>query len=190
MSKPDLEQTYIPRLLEKYRKELLPSLREKFGFKNALSCPRLTKIVVNMGCGEAAHNQDILEQLLRDLAVITGQKPKVCRAKKPISNFKIRKGQPVGLKVTLRGKIMYEFLDRFITFAVPRIRDFRGFPTAGFDEGGNYTLGIDEHTIFPEVDLDKAKHIQGMNITFCIDSGSVEESFELLKGFGFPFRVR
>ena len=179
---------YIPRLLKKYKEEVVPQLMEEFGLKNTLAVPRLEKIVVNMGCGEAAHDPQILEDLSRDLGLITGQKPKVCRARKPISNFKIKRGNPVGLKVTLRRKMMYEFLDRFITFAVPRIRDFRGFEPRGFDAKGNYTLGIEEHTIFAEVDLDKVKHIQGMNITICIRNSTPEKSLILLKKLGFPFR--
>lgn len=182
------EAEILPRLLIKYNEEVMPRLMEKFGYKNKLAVPRLSKIVLNMGAGEAAHNQELLEQLMRDLALITGQKPKICRARRPVSNFKIRKGNPVGVKVTLRSKMMYEFLDRFITFAVPRIRDFRGFPVGGFDEEGNYNFGLKEYTIFPEVDLDKVKYSQGMNITITVEKSSGKESFLLLKELGFPFK--
>jgi len=192
MSESDIDRerivNIVPRLLQKYTDEVVPKLMEKFGYKNRMAAPRISKIVINMGAGEAAHNQEFLEQLMRDLALITGQKPKICRARKPISNFKIRKGNPIGVKVTLRNKIMYEFLDRFITFAVPRIRDFRGFPITGFDERGNYNFGLKEYTIFPEVDLDKVKYTQGMNLTITIENSSGEESFFLLKELGFPFK--
>lgn len=177
-----------PRLLLRYREEVVPGLMEKFGYKNRMAVPRLCKIVLNMGAGEAAHNQDILDQITRDLALISGQKPKLCRARKPISNFKIKKGNPVGVKVTLRSKMMYEFLDRFITFSVPRIRDFRGFALTGFDSEGNYNFGLNEYTIFPEVNLDKVKFPQGLNITINIKGGSPEESLALLGELGFPFK--
>ncbi len=189
MSKSTVEK-YIPNLLNKYRKEIVPRLMEKFGYKNALQVPRLVKVVVNMGCGEAAHDNSVLEQLSRDLGLITGQKPKVCRARKPISNFRIKKGNPVGLKVTLRRKMMYEFLERLLTFAIPRIKDFRGLDSTSFDNAGNYSFGISEHTIFCEVDLDKVKHTQGMDITVVTTAKTKEEARALLEELGFPFKKR
>ena len=190
MSQPTLKEEYIPNLLKKYRQEIVPKLMQKFGYKNPLQVPRLVKVVVNMGCGEAAHDSSILDQLMRDLALITGQKPKVCRARKPISNFKIKRGSPVGLKVTLRRKMMYEFLERLLTFAIPRIKDFRGLNPNSFDNAGNYSFGISEHTIFCELDLDKVKHVQGMDINVVTTAKTKEEARALLEELGFPFKKR
>jgi large subunit ribosomal protein L5 len=176
-----------PRLLEKYRKTIVPEMAKKFSYKNSLQAPRLTKIVINMGIGAGAQDIKIVEQAMSELANISGQKPAITRAKKAIANFKIRKGLPIGCKVTLRGSRMYEFLDRLLNIALPRIRDFRGTSPDSFDEAGNYSLGIKEQSIFPEIDVDKVQRIQGMDIILNIRSSSKEESFELLKLFGMPF---
>lgn len=178
----------VPRLLEKYRTEITPNIMQKFNFKNRLQVPRLEKIVVNMGLGAGALEQKILEQALGQLALITGQRPIITKAKKAISNFKIRKGQAVGCKVTLRGTMMYEFFDRLISMAIPRIRDFRGYPVNAFDGRGNYSLGIVEQTIFAEVDIDKVHKVQGMDIVIVTTAEEPTLAYELLKAFGFPFR--
>ena len=179
-----------PRLLEKYRNEIIPKMMETFSFKNRLAVPRLEKIVVNMGVGEALQDIKILEKAMEELSSITGQKPILRRAKKAIANFKIKQGQPIGCKVTLRRTIMYEFLDRLISIALPRIRDFRGISPDSFDEGGNYTLGITEQSIFPEIDYDKVSRMQGMDITLVIKNvKSKEQARELLKLFGMPFKT-
>jgi large subunit ribosomal protein L5 len=178
----------IPRLLEKYRNEIAPQMMQAFALKNKFAVPRLEKIVVNMGVGEGIQDIKILEKAMEELGLITGQKPILKRAKKAISNFKIRKGSPVGCKVTLRRAMMYEFMDRFINVALPRIRDFRGVSADSFDKAGNYTLGITEQNIFPEVDIDKISRPQGMDITFVIKNAkSSEQSKELLRSFGMPF---
>jgi len=179
-----------PRLLEKYRNEIIPKMMETFSFKNRLAVPRLEKIVVNMGVGEALQDIKILEKAMEELSSITGQKPILRRAKKAIANFKIKQGQPIGCKVTLRRTIMYEFLDRLISIALPRIRDFRGISPDSFDEGGNYTLGITEQSIFPEIDYDKVSRMQGMDINLVIKNvKSKEQARELLKLFGMPFKT-
>lgn len=178
-----------PRLLEKYRKEIIPQMMQTFSLKNALSVPRLEKIVINMGVGEGIQDIKILERAMEELGLITGQKPVLRRAKKAIANFKIREGNPVGCKVTLRGKMMYEFMDRLINVAMPRIRDFRGVLPNSFDRAGNYTLGILEQAIFPEIDYDKVSRSQGMDITLVIKNAkSNEQAKELLRLFGMPFR--
>ncbi|MFH1888845.1 MAG: 50S ribosomal protein L5 [Candidatus Omnitrophota bacterium] len=178
----------VPRLLEKYRNEIVPKMIEVFSFKNRMAVPRMEKIVINMGIGEALQDIKILEKSMEELGMITGQKPIVRRTKKAIANFKIRQGQAIGCKVTLRRKMMYEFLDRLISIALPRIRDFRGISPDSFDQAWNYTLGMTEQGIFPEIDFDKVSRTQGMDITFVIkNSGSKEESMELLKLFGMPF---
>ena len=179
----------IPRLLEKYRNEIVPQMMQTFNLKNRLAAPQLEKIVVNMGVGEGLQDIKILEKAMEELAFITGQKPILRRAKKAIANFKIRKGHPIGCKVTLRRAMMYEFMDRLINIAMPRIRDFRGVSPDSFDGGGNYTLGIIEQTIFPEIDYDKMTRTQGMDITFVIKNvKSKEQAKELLRLFGMPFR--
>ncbi len=178
----------LPRLRERYEKEVVPYLMDRFGLRNRLGCPRLVKITVNMGVGRATENPKRLEAAQNDLAVITGQKPAVTRAKKSIAGFKVRQGQPVGCKVTLRGNRMYEFLDRLISIVIPRIRDFRGFPRSSFDGRGNYTLGLNEQTVFPEIDLDSLEFVQGMDITLTIKNSDDEKSAALLEQFGFPFR--
>lgn len=178
----------IPRLLERYRKEIVPELKLRFKLKNALQVPRLEKIVINMGVGMGAHDIKILDQAAAELAVITGQRPLITKARKAISNFKIRQGSSIGCKVTLRGARMYEFLDRLVNVALPRIRDFRGVSSSAFDQAGNYTLGLTEQTIFPEVDIDKVQKVQGMDITIVISMSDKTLTMELLKAFGFPFR--
>ncbi len=180
-----------PRLLEKYRKEIVPEMMKSFSLKNPMAVPRLEKIVVNMGVGEALADIKILEKSIDELALIVGQKPIMRRAKKAISNFKVKQNQPVGAKVTLRKSRMYEFLDRLINVAMPRIRDFRGVPGESFDKAGNYTMGLTEQNIFMELDVDKLTRSQGMDITFVIkNSKNKEQSQQLLKLFGMPFRQK
>ena len=176
-----------PRLLDLYRKTVIPELSKKFGYKNAMQAPRFKKIVINMGIGSGAQDIKFVEQAMADMGAIAGQKPVITRAKKAIANFKIRQGLPIGCKVTLRGNRMYEFLDRLLNIALPRIRDFRGMSPNSFDEGGNYSIGIKEQSIFPEIDVDKVQKIQCMDIIMNIKSKSKEESYELLKLFGMPF---
>lgn len=178
----------VPRLLEKYRNEIVPAMKAKFGYQSSMAVPRLKKIVINMGIGQGAHDIKVLEKSMEELALITGQKPVMCRAKKAISNFKVRKGLPIGCKVTLRKAMMYEFFDRLVSVALPRIRDFKGFPQSSFDGSANYSLGLSEQTIFPEVEMDKIARAQGMDITIVTDSKSKEAVVELLTLFGFPFR--
>lgn len=178
------------RLQEKYKNEIVAKLKEEFGYKNVHLIPKLQKIVINMGVKEGVQDIKILEQLQQELALITGQKPVITRAKKAVSNFKLRQGQPVGLKVTLRGKIMYEFLDRLVNVAMPRIRDFRGVSDVSFDQHGNYTLGLSEQVIFPEVDYDKVRKVQGMDISFVMSCSTKEESKKLLEYLGIPFRKK
>lgn len=178
----------MARLQETYKTKAVPELMRKFGYENALSVPRLLKVVVNMGVGEASENKKRLEDAARDLGTITGQKPLITRAKKSVSGFKLREGNEIGCKVTLRGQRMYEFLDRLISLAMPRIRDFRGFSPNGFDGRGNYSLGLAEQTVFPEINIDKVEFVQGMDITLVFSGGNDEASRELLVQLGFPFR--
>jgi large subunit ribosomal protein L5 len=180
--------TYTPRLKKQFEKEIVPALMKRFGYKNVMEVPRLEKICLNMGIGEASQDSKLLEKALEDLTIISGQKPAVTKAKHSISNFKLRKGMEIGCRVTLRGMRMYEFLDRFISLAVPRIRDFRGLPDKAFDGQGNYSVGAREQIIFPEINVDKIDKIRGLNITFVTSANSDEEAFELLSGFGMPFR--
>ncbi len=176
------------RLADIYWKEIVPAMMEKFSLKNKMAVPRLEKIVVNMGVGEALQDIKILEKAMEELATITGQKPIIRRAKKAIANFKIKQGQPIGCKVTLRRAMMYEFMDRLINVTMPRIRDFRGVPPDSFDQAGNYTLGLSEQGIFPEIDYDKMSRPQGMDITFVIkNTRTKERAKELLRLFGMPF---
>lgn len=178
-----------PRLLEKYRNEIVPAMMQEFKIKNKMAVPVLEKIVVNMGVGEALQDVKVLEKSMDELAAITGQRPIMRRAKKAISNFKIKENSPIGCKVTLRRAFMYEFLDRLVSIALPRIRDFRGVSTEGFDKAGNYSMGLTDQGIFPEIEYDKLTRSQGMDITFCIkNSKSTEQSRELLKLFGMPFK--
>jgi len=176
-----------PRMLDRYRKAIVPELSKKFGYKNAMQAPRLKKIVINMGIGAGAQDIKFVEQAMADMGAIAGQKPVITRAKKAIANFKIRQGLPIGCKVTLRRNRMYEFMDRLLNVALPRIRDFRGMSPDSFDERGNYSIGIKEQSIFPEIDVDRVQKIQGMDIIMNIKSKSKEESYELLKLFGMPF---
>ena len=177
----------LPSMQEWYRRAIAPGLIKQFSYKNLMAVPRLEKVVLNMGCGEAAHDAKVLEAAQAELGLIAGQRPVVTRAKKAISNFKIRENDAVGCKVTLRRRRMYEFLEKLVNVALPRIRDFRGLSPQGFDEGGNYSFGLQEQTIFPEVLLDKVQHALGMDITLVTSATTREEAFALLKGFGFPF---
>ena len=176
-----------PRLAERYRTEIIPAMQEKFGTKNALAVPRLKKIVINMGVGEAIQDIKLLEMAMKDLSTICGQKPIMRRAKKAISNFKLRAGIPVGCKATLRKDKMYEFMDRLISFCLPRIRDFNGVSRKAFDAQGNYSLGITDQSIFPEIDTGQIQRTHGMDVTFVFDHGPQEQTFELLRLFGMPF---
>ncbi len=186
MSRDGVKMT--PRLLEKYRTSIVPEMMRLFKLKSNMEVPRLDKIVINMGIGKANEDIKILEAAMQDLAAITGQKPVITRAKKAIANFKIRIGMPVGCKVTLRRVMMYEFLDRLINVALPRIKDFRGVSLKGFDDSGNYSMGIAEQVIFPEIEIDKVKQVQGMDIIIAIKVKNKEQSKELLRLFGMPFR--
>jgi large subunit ribosomal protein L5 len=177
----------VPRIAEKYKKEVAPVLQNEFKYTNAMRVPKLQKVVVNIGVKEGQEDVKLLEQLAVELGNITGQKPQVNRAKKSIAAFKLRQGSPVGLKVTLRRQRMWEFLDRLFNVAMPRIRDFRGYNENAFDERGNYTLGITEQTIFPEVEFDKVKKIKGMNITFVTTAQNKKEGKRLLELLGLPF---
>jgi len=180
----------MARLKELYEKELGPQLMRRLKYRNIMEVPRLEKIVVNMGVSEAKEDIKVLDEAVAELAAITGQKPIVTRAKKSISNFKLRKGIPIGCKVTLHGAIMYEFLDRLINIALPRVRDFRGVSADGFDGRGNYNLGIQEHTIFPEISIDKVSKIKGMNVSIVTTAKTKDEAYELLTLFGMPFRKK
>jgi len=178
----------IPRLQEKYQTEVLPALQEKFGISNVMAGPRLQKIVINMGVGEAIHDIKLLEKAMAELTTITGQKPVMRRARIAISNFKLRKGMPVGCKTTLRRAKMYEFLDRFINVCLPRIRDFNGVSRRSFDRFGNYSLGINDQAIFPEIESGHIARAQGMDITFVFNNKPKEQTMELLSLLGMPFR--
>lgn len=176
-----------PRLKDKYLKDVVPALREKFQYKSIMQVPKITKIVVNKGIGAAVADKKMVEIGVDELTTITGQKALSTKSKKDISNFKLRAGVPIGAKVTLRGEKMYEFFDRLVTVALPRVRDFKGISDKGFDGKGNYTLGVKEQIIFPEISIDKVAKISGMDITFVTTATTDEESFELLKAFGMPF---
>jgi large subunit ribosomal protein L5 len=182
------DKTYSPRLKEQYRTVVIPGMIERFGLKNPFQVPRILKLIVNMGVNDAKEDIKALDAATVELAAIAGQKPQVRRAKKSISNFKLREGMPIGLKVTLRGPRMYEFLDRLINASVPRIRDFRGLDPRAFDGRGNYNMGLSEQHIFPEVNLDKSPKVRGLNITFVTNAGSDERALELLRLFGVPFK--
>jgi large subunit ribosomal protein L5 len=178
----------ISRLHERYRKDAMPALSKRFGYKNMMAVPRLKKITVNIGMGEASQNIKLLDVAVQELGQITGQKPVITRAKKSIANFKIRKGMPIGCMVTLRGERMYEFLDRLSNIVLPRVRDFKGLPGNSFDGRGNYTLGLKDQLVFPEIDYTRVDKIKGMNITLTTTAHSDEEGRELLKLMGVPFR--
>ena len=177
----------MTRLNEKYEKEIIPAMIEKFGYKNIMEVPKLEKIVINMGVGEAKENQKTLESAVNDLTIIAGQKPVLTRAKKSIANFKIRENMPLGCKVTLRKAKMYEFADKLMSVALPRVRDFRGISSKSFDGRGNYSLGIKEQLIFPEIEYDKVDKVSGMDIIFVTSAKTDEEARELLRFFGMPF---
>lgn len=179
---------YVPRLRKHYLEVARGRLEEQFGFENPHEIPSVTKVVVNVGVGEAGRNQKLLDSVLEELRTVTGQQPVVTRARKSIANFSLRQGMPVGASVTLRRSRMYEFLDRLVSAAIPRIRDFRGLPTRSFDGRGNYTIGVKEQIIFPEIDYDKVNKIHGMDITVVTTTDKDDEAFALLKELGFPFR--
>ncbi len=178
----------MARLKEDYKKRVAPALQKEFGYKNPMQIPAITKIVVNMGVGEAAQNAKLMEGALTDMTAITGQKPVVTRARKSIANFKLRDGMPVGCRVTLRGDRMWEFLDRLVNIALPRIRDFKGVSPKSFDGRGNYTLGVKEQIIFPEIEYDKVDKVRGMDITICTSANTNDEGRALLREFSMPFR--
>ena len=180
--------TNMPRLKARYREEIVPALQEEFNFKNVMQVPGLTKIVVNMGVGEAARDSKLIEGAIRDLTEITGQKPQVTKARQSIAQFKLREGQPIGAHVTLRGDRMWEFLDRLLSIALPRIRDFRGLSPKQFDGRGNYTFGLTEQSVFHEIDQDKIDRTRGMDITLVTTATNNEEGRALLRLLGFPFK--
>src|SRR4030095_12483955 len=180
---------YTPRLADRYKKEVIPALMKRFGYKSIMQVPRLEKIALNRGVNGAVSDKKLVDIALEELTLITGQKAVATRSKKDISNFKLRKDMPIGARVTLRGVKMYEFLDRLIATALPRVRDFKGVNEKSFDGRGNYTMGVTEQIIFPEVDIDKVNKITGLDITFVTTADTNEEAFELLKELGMPFRT-
>lgn len=184
------EKGVPPRLLETYKKESIPSLMKRFAYKSVMQVPRIEKISINIGVGQATQDPKLLDVAVKELETITGQRPAITRSKKAISNFKLREDLPIGCRVTLRRARMYEFLDRFINITLPRVRDFRGVSDKSFDGHGNYTLGIKEQIIFPEIDVDKVSRITGMDITFVTTAKTDLEAYELLKSFGLPFVKR
>ena len=177
----------MARMKDYYKSEVAPALMKKFGYKSVMQIPKLDKIVVNVACGEAVSNSKMIDAVVADLAKITGQKPIVCRARKSVANFKLREGKPIGAKVTLRNEMMYEFLDRFFNVALPRVRDFRGINANSFDGRGNYSVGLKEQLIFPEIEYDKIDKLRGMDITFITTAKTDEEARELLTLMGAPF---
>ncbi len=178
----------MARLRERYRREILPALMKEIGCRNALQVPRLEKLVINMGVGEAIQNVKLLDSAVEELATIAGQKPVVTRARKAIANFKLRQGMPIGCMVTLRGDRMYEFFDRLVNIALPRVRDFKGLSDRSFDGRGNYSLGIREQIIFPEINLDKVEKVKGLTISICTTARTDSDAKLLLRALGFPFR--
>ena len=182
------EEKYVPRLKTKYLNEVKPLMQEKFQYKNVMEIPKFEKIVVNMGVGEAATDSKAIDGAVRDLRAITGQQPMVTRARKSIASFRLRAGMPIGAKVTLRGDRMWEFFDRLTAVAIPRIRDFRGISPKSFDGRGNFSMGVTEQLIFPEIDFDSVDHTRGMDITIVTTANTDEEGRALLDGFGFPFK--
>jgi len=178
----------MARLKDLYKSKIAPAMKEKYGYSNSMAVPRLQKIVVSMGVGKAVQDKKFMELATKDLTTIAGQKPLVCKAKKSVSNFKVRQGDKTGLKVTLRRERMYEFLDRLINLAIPRVKDFRGLDPRGFDGKGNYSMGLDEQSVFPEIDPARIEHQQGMNITFVTDAQTNDEGRQLLQMFGMPFK--
>ncbi|MEZ4783853.1 MAG: 50S ribosomal protein L5 [Candidatus Kapaibacterium sp.] len=190
MANKNTNGTSTPRLLDKYREEVVPNLMKRFDYNNVMRVPRLVKIAVNRGIGDAINDKKLMQDAIEEIKLITGQTPTVINAKRSISNFKLREGMPIGVRVTLRGSRMYEFFDRFVSIASPRIRDFRGFSDKSFDGRGNYTIGIREQIIFPEIDVDKVSRINGFDISFVTTAESDEEAHALLQEMGFPFRKR
>ncbi len=181
--------SYTPRLKDKYRKEIVSNLQQRFSYKSPMQVPRLLKICLNQGVGDAVSDKKLVEYAITEMSNITGQKAVSTRSKKDISNFKLRKDVAIGVRVTLRDDVMYEFLDRLVSVALPRIRDFKGVNNKGFDGRGNYTLGVTEQIIFPEIDIDKVNKITGMDITFVTSADTDDEAFHLLKEFGIPFKT-
>ncbi|MBP7510303.1 MAG: 50S ribosomal protein L5 [Bacteroidia bacterium] len=179
---------YTPRLKEKYDKQIVPAMQEKFGYKNSMMVPKLLKICINQGIGQAVADKKLVDQAIEELSMIAGQKAVGTRSKKDISNFKLRKNVPIGTRVTLRGERMYEFLDRLISVSLPRVRDFQGLKLKGFDGRGNYNMGVTEQIIFPEIVMEKVNRINGMDISFVTTATNDEQCLELLKEFGFPFK--
>lgn len=179
---------YVPRLKEKYVNEIIPKLIEEFGYKSIMQVPKIKKICINQGLGDGIADKKLIDNAINEMTSITGQKAVSTKSKKDISNFKLRKGMPIGVRVTLRGDNMYDFLYRFISVALPRVRDFRGISDKGFDGRGNYTIGITEQIIFPEIDIDKISKILGMDITFVMSARKDKEAYALLKEFGIPFK--
>lgn len=179
---------YVPRLKARYREEIVPKLAEEFGIDNTMGVPRITKVNLNMGVGEAITNIKLLDDAVDELAAVAGQRPAVTRAHTSIANFKLREGMPIGARVTLRGQRMWDFLDRLISIALPRVRDFRGVSTKSFDGRGNYTLGIQDHLIFPEVDYNKVERSKGLNVTIVTTAGNDERALYMLRELGMPFR--
>jgi len=184
----NIEAKYTPRLAEKYKKDVIPALMKKFSYKTVMQAPRLTKICVNRGINGAVADKKLVDISIDELTMVTGQKAVATMSKKDISNFKLRKNMPIGARVTLRGVKMYEFLDRLVSVSLPRVRDFKGISDKAFDGRGNYTLGVNEQIIFPEIDIDKVNKITGMDITFVTTASTNEEAFELLKELGMPFK--
>jgi len=180
--------SYIPRLKKQYEEEIIPKMKEEFKYKSSMQVPKLVKISINQGLGDATQDKKIIDEAMKDLATIVGQKVISIKAKKSVSNFKLREGQSVGTKVTLRRERMYEFLDRLISVALPRVKDFRGINDKSFDGRGNYSMGVEEHTIFPEIQLDKVNRVLGMDITFVTTAKTDAEALALLKHFGMPFK--
>jgi large subunit ribosomal protein L5 len=178
----------MARLKELYKSKIAPAMKEKYGYSSSMAVPRLQKIMLSMGLGKAIQDKKFMELAIKDLTTITGQKPLICKAKKSVSNFKVRQGDKTGLKVTLRKERMYEFLDRLINLAIPRVKDFRGLNPNGFDGRGNYSMGVDEQSVFPEIDPAKIEHQQGMNITFVTNAKTNDRGRELLRMFGMPFK--
>ena len=182
------EKVYKSRVLETYYKEVVPALTEKFGYKNPMQVPKLVKIVLSSGLGDIKDNAKSIQIALNEMKIISGQQPVICKAKKSVANFKVREGMPIGLKVTLRGKMMCDFFDKFISIALPRVRDFRGVPRDSFDGKGNYCMGVKEQLIFPEIQYDQVEKIRGMDICFVTTAKTDEEARELLKALGMPFK--
>ena len=180
---------YVPRLKQKYKNEVIAAMMQQFQYSSSMEVPKLVKITINQGIGAATGDKKLVEAAANDLAIITGQKPMLTKAKKSVSNFKLREGMPIGVKVTMRDERMYEFMDRFITVTLPRVRDFRGINNKSFDDRGNYSMGVTEHIIFPEIDIEKVSKIMGMDINFVTTAKTDAEAYALLKELGMPFKT-